>query len=103
VLPYGRHPLGFFGVMTDIQYLDRLPAGWFVLDVMRQKSRGCDWVALAVDVDPDDLKNHACDFPALFYVHPKEHRPGERKAQHNGSVFRGSTETKTRPEMLLRR
>jgi hypothetical protein len=67
--------------MKDIQYLDRLPAGWFVLDVMRQKSRGWDWVALAVDVDPDDLKNHACDFPALFYVHPKEHRPGERKAQ----------------------
>ena len=33
-----------------------------------------------VDVDPDDLKNCACNFPALFYVHPKEYRPGSRAA-----------------------
>ena len=41
------------------------------------------WVALMIDVDPDDLKNCACEFPALFYVRPKEYRPGPRKAQQS--------------------
>jgi hypothetical protein len=63
------------------EYLDRVPAGWFVLDVMRKEPRKWDWAALVIDVDPDDLKNCACDFPALFYVHPKEYHPGEHKAQ----------------------
>jgi hypothetical protein len=31
-----------------------------------------------VDVDPDDLKNRPCDFPARFYVHPKDYRPSGR-------------------------
>jgi hypothetical protein len=31
-----------------------------------------------VDVDPDDLKNCTCDFPARFYVHPEEYRPKGR-------------------------
>jgi hypothetical protein len=66
--------------MTAIEYLDP-PPGWFVLDVMRRESRKWDWSALMVDVDPDDLKNCACDFPALFYVHPKEYRPGDRAAR----------------------
>jgi hypothetical protein len=52
-----------------LEYLDRSVPGWFALDVMRQKPRKRDWVALMVDVDPDDLKHCACDFPALFYVH----------------------------------
>jgi hypothetical protein len=65
--------------MTAI--LERPPAGWFVLGVMRKVQRGRDWVALMIDVEPDDLKNCACEFPALFYVHPKEWRPGPRKAQ----------------------
>jgi hypothetical protein len=68
---------------TPIEYVDRVPADWFVLDVMRSKSRGWDWVALMVDVDPDDLKHCACEFPALFYVYPKEYR----------FAFLGSTET----------
>jgi hypothetical protein len=34
-----------------------------------------------VDVDPDDLKNCACDFPALFYVNPKDYLPGKRRAR----------------------
>ena len=42
--------------MTAIQYLDQPPAGWFVLDVMRQEDRGRDWVALMVDIHPDELK-----------------------------------------------
>jgi hypothetical protein len=68
--------------MTAIEYLDRPPAGWFVLDVMpRVDGRSRDWSALMVDVDPDDLKNCACDFPALFYVDPKQYQPGQRRAQ----------------------
>ena len=55
-----------------LEYLDHPPLDCFVLDVMRQKSRSWDWVALAIDVDPDDLKKCSCDFPALFYVHPKQ-------------------------------
>jgi hypothetical protein len=67
--------------MTTIEYLDRPPAGWFALDVMRKEARKWDWVVLMVDVHPDDLKTCTCDFPALLYVHPKDYRPGERKAQ----------------------
>jgi hypothetical protein len=57
--------------------LEQPPADWFVLDVMRSGARGGDWTALMVDVDPDDLKNCACEFPALFYVDPKDYRPGK--------------------------
>lgn len=64
-----------------IEYLDRPPPGWFVLDVMKAKStRKWDWVALMVDVDPDDLKNCVCEFPALLYVHPDQYQPGKRVA-----------------------
>jgi hypothetical protein len=69
--------------VTAIKYLDRLPLGWFALDVMREKARKRDWVALLVDVDPDNLKACACDFPTLFYVHPKDYRPGDRMV-HQG-------------------
>jgi hypothetical protein len=65
--------------MTAIEYLDRLPPGWFALDVMRSEARKRDWVALLADVHPDDLKNCTCDFPALFFVHPKDYRSGDRK------------------------
>jgi hypothetical protein len=67
--------------MTAIQYLDQPAAGWFVLDVMKQENRGREWVALMVDVNPDDLKNSTCDFPALFYVNPKDYRGGCRTAR----------------------
>jgi len=63
------------------EFLDRPPAGWFVLNVARKAARKWDWVVLMVDVAPDDLKNCACDFPALFYVDPDEYRPGERRAR----------------------
>jgi hypothetical protein len=42
--------------MTAIEYLDRVPAGWFVLDVMRKEARSSSWVALLLDVEPDDFK-----------------------------------------------
>jgi hypothetical protein len=30
-----------------------------------------------VEVDPDDLKYCACEFPALLFVNPDEYRPAE--------------------------
>ena len=66
---------------SAIKYLNRPDPGWFALDVMRKEGRKSDWVALMVDVDPDDLKNCACDFPALFYVHPKDYLPEKRIAR----------------------
>ena len=63
------------------EYLDRLPADWFVLDVMPDKDGSRNWVALLVDVDPDELKNCECNFPALFYVAPDDYRPGFRKTR----------------------
>jgi hypothetical protein len=71
--------------MSMIEYFDRPPSGWFVLDVMKQKESGLDWAALTVDVHPDDLKNCTCDFPARFYVHPKDYRAGSRIV-HQGWV-----------------
>lgn len=67
-------------VKPQTKNLERPPAGWFVLDVMRsgENQRGRDWTALMIDVDPDELKNCACEFPALFYVDPKDYRPGSR-------------------------
>ena len=62
--------------------LDRPPAGWFPLNVFKKQTRKWDWVALLVDVDPDELKYCACDFPALFFVSPAEYCPAEgRKAR----------------------
>jgi hypothetical protein len=43
------------------EYLDHPPPGWFVLDVMKKESRKRDWVALMIDVDPDDFVNHRRD------------------------------------------
>jgi hypothetical protein len=60
--------------------LDRPPEGWFVLDVMKKESRKWDWVALMIDVDPEDLKNCTCEGSAFLYVHPKDCRPGDRVA-----------------------
>lgn len=69
-------------VQKTIEYLDCLTPRWLVLDVMRagNSSRGRSWVALMVDVDPNDLKTCVCEFPTLLYVHPDEHRPSTRIA-----------------------
>jgi hypothetical protein len=64
----------------EVTEFDRPPAGWFPLDVMKKESRKWDWVALMVDVDPENLKHCACNFPALFYVHPDEYCPAEGRA-----------------------
>jgi hypothetical protein len=76
--------------MTKIEYLDRPPSGWFPLDVMMATPRKWDWCALMVDVDPDDLKHCVVEFPALFYVHPDNYRPGEGKRSNDLFAFRGS-------------
>jgi hypothetical protein len=41
-----------------IEYLDRPPPGWFVLDVMRCEARKWDWCASMLDVPYDDFMNH---------------------------------------------
>jgi hypothetical protein len=89
--------------MTAIEYLDRVPAGWFVLDVMRKETRKWDWVALVIDVNPDDLKNCACDFPALFMFTPKSIAPVNVKHGSNGLAFRESTGIRTPLLTLLRK
>jgi hypothetical protein len=69
--------------MSIIEYVDRLPtdAGWFVLDVMPEKdARRRRWVALLVDVHPDELKNCQCKV-AFLYVDPKDYKPGLRNAR----------------------
>ena len=76
---------------------------WFILDVLRRGDpkrpfrRGRpsnDWVALIISVPPDDLKNYAVDFPALFYVHPDEHRPGQLRAQQRSVPIPGKHKTR---------
>jgi hypothetical protein len=68
-----------------IEYLDRPPAGWFVLDVMRKDERKLDWVALVVDVVPDQLKHCLCE-TAFLYVHPNEYRPDGNRTAHEAWV-----------------
>jgi hypothetical protein len=67
--------------MTAIEYLDRPQPGWFALDVMRKEKSKWDWVALTVDVHPDELKHCLCK-TAFLYVHPNEYKPdGSRIAR----------------------
>jgi hypothetical protein len=65
-------------VVTQIEYLDRPPAGeWFPVSIARKKERGWEWEALLTDVDPDELKNCTCESPLWLFVHPDEYRPQE--------------------------
>ncbi len=64
------------GNAEHIDTVDRPPAGWFVLDVLRADARKWDWIALVIDTDPDEMKNCVCPPPLFLYVHPKEYRPG---------------------------
>src|ERR1700733_6226025 len=48
------------GAVVSLETLDRAPPGWFVVTLTRAKSRGWYWVALMVNVDPDEMKN--CSF-----------------------------------------
>lgn len=64
------------------EIVDTPPIGWFPLDVMNRDDKSKkDWVALMIDVHPDDLKHCWCD-TAFLYVHPNEYQPKEgRRAQ----------------------
>ena len=64
---------------APLEYLDRVPSGRFVLDVVREENKRLHWVALVVNVELDEIKNCQCAFPALFYVDPKDYQPGTRK------------------------
>jgi hypothetical protein len=87
--------------MSNIEYLDRPPAGeWFPLDVFRRGQRGADWSGLSVDVHPDELKHCHCEVAFLF-VDPDEYRPeGNRTAREVWLLFRAGIAAK-RPHGML--
>jgi hypothetical protein len=66
----------------SIDYADLVPGdGWFPLDVLPTEDgrRGRqDWVALFVDVPPDELRHCVCKV-AWLYVHPDEYRPDKSR------------------------
>lgn len=78
-----------------VQYLDRPPAGWFVLDVKRLAPRA--WVAVLMDVDPHDMQDSFCEFPARSYVQPKDYSLGTRVARANAGF---SSQVNTEAGML---
>jgi hypothetical protein len=59
--------------MTAIEYLDRPPSGWFILDVMRRERRSWHWSALMIDVPYDDFQNGANTRSCLVLI-PGKHR-----------------------------
>ena len=63
--------------MSGIEWVDRPPDGWFVLDVMKlKKLRKWDWCVLMIDVDPDEHKH--CRRAREVYVRiPGKHRTYE--------------------------
>jgi hypothetical protein len=68
-------PKGAEEPSTTIEYADLVPSeGWFPLTVCRKEARKWDWVALLVDVPPDQLKHCVCKTAWLF-VHPNDYRP----------------------------
>jgi hypothetical protein len=58
----------------SIETLDQPPTGWHALDVVPSSSDKWNWVALMIDVNPDELKHCLCKV-AFLYVHPKEYKP----------------------------
>ena len=60
---------------TTIEYLDRPPAGLYVLEVMRREARKRDWVALMIDVPPDEhCSNGRRATRSVFVRIPGKHR-----------------------------
>jgi hypothetical protein len=56
-------------------FIDRPPAGWFTLDVMRTAWRKWDWVALMIDVPPDDYIARRVVIASSVWVRiPGKHR-----------------------------
>ena len=68
--------------MTTIEYLDQPPADWFPIAVMRTKARSREWVALVVDVPPNELETRSWDNLVWLYVHPDNYRPQAPRGRH---------------------
>jgi hypothetical protein len=60
--------------MTALEYLDWPPSGWFALSVMRTGKRSWDWVALMIDVDPDDYRSGAFRAREAWVRVPGKHK-----------------------------
>lgn len=60
----------------EVTFLDRPPAGWFTLEVMRADGRRrLDWVALMIDAHPDDFKNYRVETAREAWVRvPGKHK-----------------------------
>jgi hypothetical protein len=69
--------------MIIIEFLDRPPTGWFVLDVMRREARKRDWVALMIDVDRDDFVNRRPGTHATRIAFQASTRPGMPPGMHS--------------------
>jgi hypothetical protein len=54
--------------------VDRPPLGWFVLDVMRKKSRSWHWTTLMVDIHPDKLRDGRRKAQSCWVDIPGKHR-----------------------------
>jgi hypothetical protein len=59
---------------TMIEYIDRPPGGFHPLDVMQQKTRSLYWVALLIDVHPEDFKACACQCQQRRLRIPGKHK-----------------------------
>jgi hypothetical protein len=70
-----------------LEYLDRPTPGWKAIDVFPAKSRGWDWVALMIDVDPKALQDH--------------YRPGGRVPQQRWMRIRGKHRKRDRAYRAL--
>jgi hypothetical protein len=77
-----------------IPRLDRPPIGWSPLDVMQTGGSKVEWVALMVDVDPEELGECVCKI-AFLYVDPEDYHPdGSRTAQEAWVRVPGKHRTK---------
>jgi hypothetical protein len=61
------------------EYLDRPPAGWFALDVMRKEARSWDWVALMVGRPSRRSQNLHLQFPRVVLCPPQGLSPWRQK------------------------
>jgi hypothetical protein len=60
-----------------VEYLEHPPPGWFVVDVMRAGARKWDWVALLIDVPPDDFGSWKRAARWGWYRIPGRHRTSD--------------------------
>jgi hypothetical protein len=73
-------------------YVDRLPPGWFVLDVMRaQRGHTRDWVALLDDRDPDAPQPLQQDRKSAWLRIPGKHRDRDAACDRLEAMVGNST------------